>query len=203
MQLSVPVITALAGTLMPGEAISCRLVLSSAAILGGIALVIRSRKFRVRLLTPSRHFIRRNMLGTWGKSLSLSALMALGKAQAPASYVCGLHSETEISGNGCDLLPGQSGRNGLHDVGGPMRYRIVAPVTIFPADQLRDEVGIVLSCQTRYRFASLLGSVTESTSGDIRTGNALVIDPLSSRYETPRPVIDGIRGQSIEVLGEG
>ena len=43
VQLSVPVITAVAGTLMIGETITSRLVLSSIAILGGIALVIGSR----------------------------------------------------------------------------------------------------------------------------------------------------------------
>ncbi len=43
VQLSVPVITAIAGTLMIGEAITPRLALSSAAILGGIALVIGTR----------------------------------------------------------------------------------------------------------------------------------------------------------------
>jgi len=43
VQLSVPVITALAGTLMLGESISTRLLLSSLAILGGVALVIAAR----------------------------------------------------------------------------------------------------------------------------------------------------------------
>jgi len=43
VQLSVPVITALAGTITLGEAITLRLSLSSLAILGGIALVIASR----------------------------------------------------------------------------------------------------------------------------------------------------------------
>ena len=43
VQLSVPVITALAGTIALGEAITIRLSLSSIAILGGIALVIASR----------------------------------------------------------------------------------------------------------------------------------------------------------------
>ncbi len=43
VQLSVPVITAIAGTLMIGEAITPRLVLSSVAILGGIGLVIGSK----------------------------------------------------------------------------------------------------------------------------------------------------------------
>jgi drug/metabolite transporter (DMT)-like permease len=40
VQLSVPVITALGGVLFVGEAVTLRLVLASAAILGGIALVI-------------------------------------------------------------------------------------------------------------------------------------------------------------------
>ena len=44
VQLSVPVITALAGALVLGEAISLRLSLSSIAILGGIALVFGSRE---------------------------------------------------------------------------------------------------------------------------------------------------------------
>lgn len=43
VQLSVPVITAIAGTLMIGEAITPRLALSSLAILGGIGLVIGSK----------------------------------------------------------------------------------------------------------------------------------------------------------------
>lgn len=43
VQLSVPVITAIAGTLMIGEAITPRLVLCSVTILGGIALVIGSK----------------------------------------------------------------------------------------------------------------------------------------------------------------
>ena len=43
VQLSVPVITALAGTVALGEAITIRLSLSSIAIIGGIALVITSR----------------------------------------------------------------------------------------------------------------------------------------------------------------
>ena len=43
VQLSVPAITALAGTIALGEAITFRLSLSSVAILGGIALVIASR----------------------------------------------------------------------------------------------------------------------------------------------------------------
>ena len=44
VQLSVPVITALTGTITLGEAITVRLSLSSLAILGGIALVIASRQ---------------------------------------------------------------------------------------------------------------------------------------------------------------
>jgi drug/metabolite transporter (DMT)-like permease len=44
VQLSVPVITALIGTITLGEAITVRLTLSSVAILGGIALVMASRK---------------------------------------------------------------------------------------------------------------------------------------------------------------
>lgn len=43
VQLSVPVITAIAGTLMINETITSRMVLSSIAILGGIALVIGSK----------------------------------------------------------------------------------------------------------------------------------------------------------------
>lgn len=44
VQLSVPVITALAGTTMLGELITSRLAISSLAILGGIGLVIASRR---------------------------------------------------------------------------------------------------------------------------------------------------------------
>ena len=44
VQLSVPVITALIGTITLGEAITVRLTLSSVAILGGIAFVMASRK---------------------------------------------------------------------------------------------------------------------------------------------------------------
>ena len=44
VQLSVPVIAALAGVLLLGEHLSLRLVLCSIAILGGIALVFRARK---------------------------------------------------------------------------------------------------------------------------------------------------------------
>ena len=43
VQLSVPVITALAGTVLLGEALSLRLVLGAAAVLGGIALVLCAR----------------------------------------------------------------------------------------------------------------------------------------------------------------
>ena len=42
VQLSVPVIAAFGGVALLGEAITLRLILSSAAILGGVALVIRS-----------------------------------------------------------------------------------------------------------------------------------------------------------------
>jgi drug/metabolite transporter (DMT)-like permease len=44
VQLSVPVITAAAGTLLLGEAVTLRLALSSAVILGGVALVMTSRR---------------------------------------------------------------------------------------------------------------------------------------------------------------
>lgn len=44
VQLSVPVITALAGGLLLGEALSLRLGLSSLAVLGGIALVLAARQ---------------------------------------------------------------------------------------------------------------------------------------------------------------
>ena len=43
VQLSVPVITALAGTIALGEAVTTRLALCSITILGGIALVIAAR----------------------------------------------------------------------------------------------------------------------------------------------------------------
>ncbi len=46
VQLSVPVITAITGTLMIGETITIRLALCSIAILGGIALVIGSKPKR-------------------------------------------------------------------------------------------------------------------------------------------------------------
>jgi len=44
LQLSVPVIAALGGTLWLGEPLTLRLVLAASAILGGIALVIRQRR---------------------------------------------------------------------------------------------------------------------------------------------------------------
>lgn len=44
VQLSVPIITALAGSLLLGEALSLRLGLSSLAVLGGIALVLGARQ---------------------------------------------------------------------------------------------------------------------------------------------------------------
>ncbi|BAN23217.1 DMT family transporter [Caballeronia insecticola] len=44
VQLSVPVITATGGVLLLGEALTARLVVSSVAILGGIALVVLSRR---------------------------------------------------------------------------------------------------------------------------------------------------------------
>jgi len=43
VQLSVPVLAALAGAALLGEAISLRAMLASACVLGGIALVLRSR----------------------------------------------------------------------------------------------------------------------------------------------------------------
>jgi drug/metabolite transporter (DMT)-like permease len=46
IQLSVPVLAAVGGVMFLGEAITLRLLLSSAGILGGIALVIMSRKQR-------------------------------------------------------------------------------------------------------------------------------------------------------------
>jgi drug/metabolite transporter (DMT)-like permease len=45
VQLSVPVIAALGGTIFLGEPLTLRLVLSSVAILGGIALVILEKQF--------------------------------------------------------------------------------------------------------------------------------------------------------------
>lgn len=44
VQLSVPIITALAGSLLLGEALTLRLSLSSLAVLGGIALVLGARQ---------------------------------------------------------------------------------------------------------------------------------------------------------------
>jgi len=44
VQLSVPVLAALAGVVFLGEALSLRLALASVAILGGIALVILEKK---------------------------------------------------------------------------------------------------------------------------------------------------------------
>jgi drug/metabolite transporter (DMT)-like permease len=44
VQLSVPVITAVGGILFLGEPVTLRLVLASAAILGGVALVVRKEK---------------------------------------------------------------------------------------------------------------------------------------------------------------
>lgn len=46
VQLSVPLLTALAGSLLLGEALTLRLVLAGAAILGGVALVLRARHAR-------------------------------------------------------------------------------------------------------------------------------------------------------------
>lgn len=58
VQLSVPVITAVAGVSLLGEALTLRLVLASAAVLGGIALVILARRpplaLRSRSAAPSR-----------------------------------------------------------------------------------------------------------------------------------------------------
>lgn len=44
VQLSVPILAALAGSLMLGEALGLRLILSAVAVLGGIALVLSSRQ---------------------------------------------------------------------------------------------------------------------------------------------------------------
>jgi drug/metabolite transporter (DMT)-like permease len=44
VQLSVPILAALGGSLLLGEALSVRLMLSSVAVLGGIALVLGSRQ---------------------------------------------------------------------------------------------------------------------------------------------------------------
>ena len=60
VQLIVPVITALAGTIALGEAITIRLSLSSVAILSGIALVIASREQR----SQTAHLIRRSVKRT-------------------------------------------------------------------------------------------------------------------------------------------
>lgn len=46
VQLSVPLLTALAGALLLGEPLSLRLLLAGAAILGGVALVLRARHAR-------------------------------------------------------------------------------------------------------------------------------------------------------------
>ena len=46
VQLSVPVIAALGGIVFLGERVTLRLVLASAAILGGIALVILEKEHR-------------------------------------------------------------------------------------------------------------------------------------------------------------
>lgn len=43
VQLSVPLLTAVAGSLLLGEALTLRLLLAGAAILGGVALVLRAR----------------------------------------------------------------------------------------------------------------------------------------------------------------
>jgi len=44
VQLSVPVIAALGGTVLLGESVTLRLMLASVAILGGIALVILEKR---------------------------------------------------------------------------------------------------------------------------------------------------------------
>jgi drug/metabolite transporter (DMT)-like permease len=44
VQLSVPILAALGGALLLGEALSLRLLLSAGAVLGGIALVLGSRQ---------------------------------------------------------------------------------------------------------------------------------------------------------------
>ena len=48
MQLSVPVLAALGAAAFLGEAITLRLMLASLAVLGGIALVIRSPRWASR-----------------------------------------------------------------------------------------------------------------------------------------------------------
>ncbi len=44
VQLSVPVLTALAGALLLSEALTLRLLLTALAVLGGIALVLNTRQ---------------------------------------------------------------------------------------------------------------------------------------------------------------
>ena len=44
VQLSVPIIAALAGVVLLGEALSLRLIFSSIAVLGGIALILCARQ---------------------------------------------------------------------------------------------------------------------------------------------------------------
>ena len=44
VQLSVPILAALGGSLLLGEALSLRVMLSALAVLGGIALVLGSRQ---------------------------------------------------------------------------------------------------------------------------------------------------------------
>ncbi|WP_339516329.1 DMT family transporter [Pseudomonas sp. RL_15y_Pfl2_60] len=46
VQLSVPILTALAGSLLLGEALTLRLLLSSTAVLGGIAIVLAAKQHR-------------------------------------------------------------------------------------------------------------------------------------------------------------
>ncbi|MFI8744820.1 EamA family transporter [Pseudomonas sp. NPDC077186] len=48
VQLSVPILAALGGALLLGEALSLRLLLSASAVLGGIALVLGSRQRKAR-----------------------------------------------------------------------------------------------------------------------------------------------------------
>lgn len=57
VQLSVPVIAAVAGVIFLGEAITLRLVIASVAILGGIAVIIlsRQRAAATRTARPTRH----------------------------------------------------------------------------------------------------------------------------------------------------
>jgi len=54
VQLSVPVIAAVGGVLLLGEAVTLRLVLASAAILGGIALVVVEKRRTGPRNTPAR-----------------------------------------------------------------------------------------------------------------------------------------------------